>query len=156
MLWGREYWKIYRGPGYLAVIWFGSSPAPPPLPSVSSGNTQEERQLAELRGGGGEGPNHTTARMKARSSINHSLFSALGILMLLLRVMKSFQRVVDCASATNGTNFDPRSPWSPPWQGRRGSWRRTPSAPAQRLLGSCSSPSQWRCLSRKQHFLQIF
>ncbi len=28
----REYWMIYRGPGFLAVVWFGSSPNPPPLP----------------------------------------------------------------------------------------------------------------------------
>ncbi len=28
---GREYWVIYRGPGFLAVLWFGSSPTPFPL-----------------------------------------------------------------------------------------------------------------------------
>jgi len=27
----REFWIIYRGPGFLAVVWFGSSPPPPPL-----------------------------------------------------------------------------------------------------------------------------
>jgi hypothetical protein len=26
----REYWMIHRGPGFLAVVWFGSSPSPPP------------------------------------------------------------------------------------------------------------------------------
>jgi hypothetical protein len=31
----REYWMIYRRPGFLAVVWFGSSPTPFfPLPSV--------------------------------------------------------------------------------------------------------------------------
>ncbi len=30
-----EYWMISRGPGFLAVVWFGSSPTPfPPLPSA--------------------------------------------------------------------------------------------------------------------------
>ncbi len=29
---GREYWIIYRGPGFLAVVWYGSFPTPiPPL-----------------------------------------------------------------------------------------------------------------------------
>ncbi len=28
----REYWMIYWGPGSLAVVWFGSSPTPPPFP----------------------------------------------------------------------------------------------------------------------------
>jgi hypothetical protein len=27
-LYGREYWMIYRGPGFLGVVWFGSSPTP--------------------------------------------------------------------------------------------------------------------------------
>ncbi len=33
----REYWIIQRGPGFLAVVWYGSSPIPlyPPLPSAS-------------------------------------------------------------------------------------------------------------------------
>ncbi len=26
-VWGREYWTIYRGLGFLAVVWFGSSPS---------------------------------------------------------------------------------------------------------------------------------
>ncbi len=31
----REYLMIYRGPGFLAVVWFGSTPIPyPPLPST--------------------------------------------------------------------------------------------------------------------------
>ncbi len=28
----REYWMIYRGPGFLVVEWFGSSPTTPPPP----------------------------------------------------------------------------------------------------------------------------
>jgi hypothetical protein len=31
----REYWMIYRGPGFLTVVWFGSSPAPFPPATVS-------------------------------------------------------------------------------------------------------------------------
>jgi hypothetical protein len=46
-------WKIiYRGPGLLAVLWFGSSPAPPP--SLVNKLT--------LSKGAGEEQNHTTAR----------------------------------------------------------------------------------------------
>ncbi len=29
---GREYLMYYRVPGILAVVWFGSSPSPPPSP----------------------------------------------------------------------------------------------------------------------------
>ena len=28
----NEYWMIYRGPGFLAVVWFGSSTSPSPSP----------------------------------------------------------------------------------------------------------------------------
>ncbi len=56
--WSREYWMIYRGPGFLAIVWFGSS-STPHLQSVSStGDTQEywERETTCLREkGGGEG-----------------------------------------------------------------------------------------------------
>ncbi len=63
-----ECWMINRGQGYLAVIWFGSSPTPsPPPPGRSTGDTKEDwegDQLADGRGRTrvGEEPNHTTAR----------------------------------------------------------------------------------------------
>ncbi len=41
---------IYGGPGFLDVVWFGSSPTPLPLPSVSS--TGDAQQFAGGRGGG--------------------------------------------------------------------------------------------------------
>ncbi len=31
----REHWMIYRGPGFLAVVWFGSLPNPSPLSNLS-------------------------------------------------------------------------------------------------------------------------
>ncbi len=31
----REYWMIYRGPGFLAVAWFGSSSTPSPVSNLS-------------------------------------------------------------------------------------------------------------------------
>ncbi len=67
----REYEMSYRGPGFLAVVWFGISPTPiPSLPSVSTTSiTQEdwerERQLAAGRGGEtgvSKEPNHTITR----------------------------------------------------------------------------------------------
>ena len=52
-----KYWMIYRGPGFLAFVWFGSSPTPsPPFSSVNSKathrKTEKDRQLANDRGGG--------------------------------------------------------------------------------------------------------
>ncbi len=47
----REYWMIYRGPGFLAVVWFGFSPIPFPLPATYRKN-EKERQLADGMGGG--------------------------------------------------------------------------------------------------------
>ncbi len=37
----REYRMIFRGPGFLAVIWFCSSAPPPPPSVISTGGTQE-------------------------------------------------------------------------------------------------------------------
>ncbi len=72
----------YRGPSFLVVVWFGSSPNPYPLPlpSVSSTcDTQEdwERETTcwqETRGGDGGGAKLCDGE-KAWSSINHSLLS---------------------------------------------------------------------------------
>jgi hypothetical protein len=66
---------IYRGPGFLAVVWFTSWPTPSsPLPSViSTSDTQKdwkERQLADGRGG--EGGQQGT---ESYNSINHSILS---------------------------------------------------------------------------------
>ncbi len=75
----------YRGPGFLEVIWFGSSLKPssaPSPPSVSStDDTQEdwegETTCCRERGKeeGGEEPNHAYDREKALFSINHSILS---------------------------------------------------------------------------------
>ncbi len=55
----RQYWMIYRGPGFLAVLWFGSPPNPSnlPLPTSSTGDKQEywERETTFWRGVGGGG-----------------------------------------------------------------------------------------------------
>ncbi len=45
----REYWMIYRGSGFLGVVWFSS---PPPLPSVSSTGDTNEDNLFTGEGGG--------------------------------------------------------------------------------------------------------
>ncbi len=46
---------IYKEPGFLAVVWFGSAPTPFPSPSPSRRathmKTEKERQLADRRGG---------------------------------------------------------------------------------------------------------
>ncbi len=64
--WNREFWMSYRGPGFFAVVWFGTSP--PRL--VSKLDRQHTWRLWKrnnlLTGEGGKGvgeePNHTTAR----------------------------------------------------------------------------------------------
>jgi hypothetical protein len=69
---------IDRGPGFLAVVWFGFTPtlSPPPL------SRQQAASLVELtdgRGGGvGVEPNHTN-RKKAWPSTNRSKLSDLNI-----------------------------------------------------------------------------
>ncbi len=57
-----EYWMIYRGPGFLAVIWFGSSPTDlPHLPSASCPSFSvflhvcRRSKLNYVRGGKGVG-----------------------------------------------------------------------------------------------------
>ncbi len=46
----REYWMIYRGLGFVAVVWFGSSPpSSPPLPSVSSTGRTTDGGVGEAR-----------------------------------------------------------------------------------------------------------
>jgi hypothetical protein len=77
-----EYWMIFRGPGFLAIVWFDSSPAPSPslfLQQVRTGvathrKTEEERQVAKLLTGGGTGGWGAKSYdgEKAWSSINHS------------------------------------------------------------------------------------
>ncbi len=76
-------YRFYRLPGFLAVRWFGSTPAPSPNPLSSQlgrpathRKTKEERQLADGRGeeGGGCGA-ETYDHNKTWSSINHSNLS---------------------------------------------------------------------------------
>ncbi len=73
----REDRTIYRGPSFLPVMWFGSSPAPSPLrqsagPATHS-KTETDRQLADGRGGGLGA--ESSDRKEARSSINHSILT---------------------------------------------------------------------------------
>ncbi len=67
----REYWMIHRGPGFLTVVWFGSTPAsspPSPVRKFDRRHTGRLRKRDSLLLGGGAGsgrgaecPNHTTA-----------------------------------------------------------------------------------------------
>ncbi len=81
----REYWKIYRGTGFLSVVWYGSSPAPSPSFLVSKLSlflsllVCRQTSLPTGEGGGEWGwrRSHITVYdgEKAWSSINHSILS---------------------------------------------------------------------------------
>ncbi len=77
----REYWMIYSRPGFLAVVWFGSSPIPlpPTLPSVNawlaSGNTQEDWERDTTcwqERGEGWWRSQIILPLESLASINHS------------------------------------------------------------------------------------
>jgi hypothetical protein len=77
---GREYCTIYRGPDFLAVLRFGSTPTPFPispdnkLSSILQSPCVSPVELTDRRGGEGVGveSKYTTARR------NRSIFSALA------------------------------------------------------------------------------
>ncbi len=62
----RDYWMMYRGPDLLAVVWFGSSPPPHPLPLQQPASCLSLSVVlcfacrAYCRERVGEEPNHTT------------------------------------------------------------------------------------------------
>jgi hypothetical protein len=69
----REYLMIYRGPGFLAVVLFGSSPCTPFVVSLSQSSCVSPVELTNGRGGRGA---KTYDDEKAWPSINHSILSA--------------------------------------------------------------------------------
>ncbi len=71
----REYWMIFRGLAFLAVVWFGSFPIlfrQYKLFRRHKGRLRKRENLLTGNGGQGVGeePNHATTR--SRSSRNHS------------------------------------------------------------------------------------
>ncbi len=80
---GREYWMLHRGPGFLAAVWFGSSPSFSPLSICNrdrryTGRPRKRDNLLMLtgdRGGGGGRGAESCDRKKAWPSINHSILS---------------------------------------------------------------------------------
>jgi hypothetical protein len=71
---------IERGPGYLDVVRFGSSPTPSPVSKLDqkTRKTEKERQLADGRWGRGWGGAKSYDGEKAWSSINHSILPGIG------------------------------------------------------------------------------
>ncbi len=81
-MWGRnrEYWMIYKGLGYLAVVWVGSSPTPSPLSRqqavyLSQSSCVSPVALTDRIGGKGGGTNQIIRPRESRPSINHSILS---------------------------------------------------------------------------------
>ncbi len=55
MGWNREYWMVYGGLNFLAVVWYGSWSTPPPQSKSSTGDTQEDREGELYEGEGWRG-----------------------------------------------------------------------------------------------------
>ncbi len=80
----REYWMICRGPGFLAVVWFGSFPPPPsPVSKLDRRHIQEDWERETTcwgRGGGGKAIGAKSYDgEKAWSSINQSILSVFAV-----------------------------------------------------------------------------
>jgi hypothetical protein len=83
----REYWMVYRRPGLKAVVWFGSSPIPPLLPSASCLSfwvflCLSPSSLLTGEVGGGAGAKSYDGE-KAWSSLNHSIQYSLYVALQL-------------------------------------------------------------------------
>ncbi len=71
----REYWMIYKGPGFLAVVLFGSSSTPFPrfpVSKLSLCHFLPLRCRSILLTGGGWGRSQIISGQKSWSTINHS------------------------------------------------------------------------------------
>ncbi len=67
----REYWMIYRGTGFLAVVWVGSSPPLPPSASCLFLVCRSRRSsLLTREGGGGRGGANQTNELFAFAQYN--------------------------------------------------------------------------------------
>jgi hypothetical protein len=88
----REYWIIYRGPGFLRIEWFASAPTPPPLlPSPVT-------HLADWEGSRGRGLwAQSYDQKKARSAINHSILSGFKTGIFHDSGLWPFDRTAQCA-----------------------------------------------------------
>ncbi len=87
----REYWMIYRRPGFLAVVWFGSSPTPLSHEQVSLFLSLPVCCRSSLLTGEGERGGRGTwtklyDREKAWHSINQSILSGPQSLVTPLQV----------------------------------------------------------------------
>jgi hypothetical protein len=104
----KEYWMIYRGPSFLAVVWLGSSPTPSPSrqqvglfltlpvcrrrPELSGGRRGGE-------GGGGEAESYDGER--DWSSINHSILFRMRQGPIISLLAQEFDVIFFCMSGSN-------------------------------------------------------
>ncbi len=78
----RECWNIYRGPGFLAVVWFGSSPTLSPL---------SRRQVDGGKGEGVRGGDKSWDHKKASSCIIHLIPTSLVCNMTIINSERWFE-----------------------------------------------------------------
>ncbi len=97
---GRDYWMIYRGPGFLAVVWLGSSPINLSLFLSSPVCRWSSLLTEEGERGWGRSKNHRTAK-KQWSSVNCSIFSgwrsALATLSASVLLVEECSKLKGCA-----------------------------------------------------------
>ncbi len=98
----REYWMVYRRPGFLVVVWLLSHSLPPSNPAtISTGYTPEdcERETTCWRERGEglrEEPNHTTVKSLGPLHWNHAFNTLWG---------SEFSCALDISTVNGGLDY---------------------------------------------------
>ncbi len=100
----REYWMIYRGPGFLAVVWFGSSSLLPPFPAfclqvVSLSQPFWVSPVSSLlTGGGGRGWSRSEITRRRESLVFYKAFITIWLPLSWLVISINVKYVLQPAS----------------------------------------------------------
>jgi hypothetical protein len=145
MLYYRKYWMIY-GPGFLAVLWFGSSPIPSPslVSNLSFFLTIPVCRRSSILTGKVVGGAESYDREKAWPSINHSILSAL--LFIYQRARFCEPGVGICCRGWGGSD---------PWIGSLVGWVHPSSGSRPAEKGLLYSSWSWRVVNSGAAFASI-